>query len=203
MSFKRAESLNAQDFYPTPPWCYENLQIDWSQFKSAHEPCRGDGRIQEFLIEKGIPTTYSEIMEHKDFFDWNDNVDLILTNPPFSLLPRFAEHSIKHANTVMFLLRINYLGSIKRQKWWQDNPLAALHVISKRPSFTGGGTDATEYAWFIWDNTDRIERGIFHTHKIPTSDQTAEANQMAYTTEELQSELTEYEIINSSEKNSS
>jgi len=76
-----------------------------------------------------------------------------------------------------------------------------LHVISKRPSFTGGGTDATEYAWFIWDNTDRIERGIFHTHKIPTSDQTAEANQMAYTTEELQSELTEYEIINSSEKN--
>jgi hypothetical protein len=23
-------------------------------------------------------------------------------------------------------------------------------VLEKRPSFTGGGTDGCEYAWFIW-----------------------------------------------------
>lgn len=203
MSFKRRESLNAQDFYPTPPWCYENLQIDWTQFKSAHEPCRGDGRIEEFLIGKGLPTTYSEIMEGKDFYDWSEKVDLIFTNPPFSEMPKFFDHAWKHANTVIFLLRVNYLGSIGRQKWFQEHPVNALHVMSKRPSFTGGGTDATEYAWFVWDKTDRMERGIFHTHKIPTPEQVQEAKDMSYSAEELQSELTEYEIINSSEKNSS
>ena len=62
--------LNPTDFYATPPWCYENLNIDWSAFSSAHEPCRGDGRIQFFLEEEqNLPCTYSEINEGKDFFD--------------------------------------------------------------------------------------------------------------------------------------
>jgi hypothetical protein len=26
-------------------------------------------------------------------------------------------------------------------------------VLPKRPSFTGGGTDATEYAWMVWGPT--------------------------------------------------
>ena len=58
--------LNPTDFYATPPWCYENLNIDWSVFSSAHEPCRGDGRIQFFLEEEqNLPCTYSEINEGK------------------------------------------------------------------------------------------------------------------------------------------
>ena len=49
---KTGQRLNPTDFYATPPWCYENLNIDWSAFSSAHEPCRGDGRIQFFLEEE-------------------------------------------------------------------------------------------------------------------------------------------------------
>ena len=63
MSRTTGTSLNPTDFYPTPPWCYENLDIDWSIFGSAHEPGKGDGRIQMFLEEKGISTTYSEILD--------------------------------------------------------------------------------------------------------------------------------------------
>ena len=171
--------LNTTDFYATPPWCYENLEIDWSIFSSAHEPCRGDGRIQFFLEEeKGIPCTYSEINEGKDFFDWNDSTDLILTNPPFSIAQEFIDHSLATCNTCIQLLRINYLGSISRHAWWKENTPIALHILSKRPSFTGKGTDATDYAWYVWDNTGRMKKGIFFVPP-PTKEQNSFANELA------------------------
>ena len=105
--------LNAQDFYATPPWCYENLDIDWSMFSSAHEPCRGDGRIQFFLEEEhSLACTYSEINEGKDFFDWTEGTDLILTNPPFSLAQDFIDHAVAFSNTCIMLLRINSVSFV-------------------------------------------------------------------------------------------
>jgi len=172
--------LNASDFYPTPPWCYENLDIDWSQFRSAHEPGKGDGRIVDFLSEKMRYQiiTWTEITEGKDFFEWNESVDLIFTNPPFSLAREFIEHSIPRCNTCIMLLRLNYLGSIGRHEFWKQNSPTSLFVLSKRPSFTGTGTDATDYAWFVWDKTDRIPHGI-HFVDIPTKEQSAKANKLA------------------------
>ena len=184
---KAGQRLNKTDFYPTPPWCYENLDIDWSMFSSAHEPCRGDGRIQFFLEEEqGIPCTYSEIMEDKDFFDHTDEVDLILTNPPFSLAKEFIDHSISLSSTCIMLLRLNYLGSITRHPWWKENTPTALHILSKRPSFTGKGTDATEYAWFVWDKSARLDKGVFFA-TLPTKEQNALAKELA---EEVVLELT-------------
>ena len=50
-----------------------------------------------------------------------------------------------------FLLRTNFLESEKRFKWWQEHPLSGLYTLHKRPSFTGRGTDATSYSWFVWE----------------------------------------------------
>lgn len=171
---KQGVRLNSTDFYPTPSWCYKNLEIDWTQFESAHEPCRGDGRISDWLGTY-VPTTYSEIREGKDFFDWTEGCDLILTNPPFGIAQEFIDHSIAHAQTVIMLLRINYLGSISRHEWWKQNAPTSLFVLSKRPSFTGMGTDATDYAWYVWDKTDRIATGV-HFVAPPTREQGAEDN---------------------------
>jgi len=150
------------DFYATPKWCYERLYLDWTQWKTAHEPCAGDHRIVDFLKEQKLEVTYSEIQEDLDFFDWDGQVDLILTNPPYSLALEFIEHALPRADTIIMLLRINYLGSIKRHNFWKQNEPDALYVMSKRPSFTGKGTDATDYAWFVWDTTGYIKPGIHH-----------------------------------------
>jgi len=176
---KTGQRLNPTDFYPTPPWCYENLEIDWSMFSSAHEPCRGDGRIQFFLEEeKGITCSYSEITEEKDFFDHDQKTDLILTNPPFSLAKEFIDHSLALSQTCIMLLRINYLGSIGRHEWWKENTPTALHVLSKRPSFTGKGTDATDYAWYVWDKTGRLDKGVFFVPPA-SKEQNSLANELA------------------------
>ena len=153
---------NAYDFYATPEWCYENIDFPFHLFNTAHEPCRGDGRIVSFLENKGLHTTSTEIREGQDFFDWDEETDLIFTNPPFSIAQEFIEHSLPRAKCVVMLLRINFLGSKKRYDFWKKHPLDALYVLSKRPSFTGKGTDATEYAWFVWQDKEYVKPGIHH-----------------------------------------
>ena len=148
----------ANDFYPTPKECYENLPIDWSQFKTALEPCKGDGRIVSFLENKGVVVDWCEIKEGKDFFDYNGEVDLIFTNPPYSLAQEFIEHSMSCARTVIMLLRINFLGTKKRFEFWQQFPPDGMFILSKRPSFMNNGKrEATEYAWYVWSDIKKLQ----------------------------------------------
>ncbi len=148
---------NPNDYYPTPTWCYEHLPIDWSQFKTALEPCKGDGRVVSFLESKEMKVDWCEIQEGKDFFDHDGEYDLIFTNPPFSLAQEFIEHSMMLSTTVIMLLRINFLGSQKRYDFWQQFPPDGLFILSKRPSFTGKGTDSIDYAWFVWSDIKELQ----------------------------------------------
>ena len=85
--------------------------------------------------------------------------DIIIGNPPYSLAIEFVKKSLELLNDdgiLIFLLRTAFLESKARYKFWQENPLTGLLTLSKRPSFTGKGTDATSYSWFIWDkSTDK------------------------------------------------
>ncbi len=161
---------NPTDFYPTPSWCYKNLQIEWRLFDAVHEPCRGDKRLYNWLKNRISTATWTEITEGRDFFDWQKKSSLIITNPPFSQAKEFIVKALSLADTVIMLLRLNFLGSQSRHNWWKQNPPTALHVLSQRPSFTGNGTDATDYAWFIWDRTGRIARSISFV-PIPSTSQ--------------------------------
>ena len=85
--------------------------------------------------------------------------DIVLTNPPYSLAQEFVDHAMKFRRTelslVAMLLRINFLGSKKRAKWLRENT-PTVAVSPRRPQFCKNkhgkkGTDATEYAWFLWD----------------------------------------------------
>jgi hypothetical protein len=91
--------------------------------------------------------------------------DLIIANPPFSLAEEFltcalriraAAHDEGRARrpTVAFLLRLNFMGAQKRYPFWSAAERPKLRVLSERPSFTDGGTDMTDYAWFIWTDRD-------------------------------------------------
>jgi hypothetical protein len=156
-------AIRADEFYPTPKECYEKLTnfIDFSQFETALEPCKGDGRIVEFLESMNIKTSWAELNLGVDFLNTEfSKVDLILSNPPFSKALEFFEKSIKLSDTVIMLQRLNYLGSKSRHEWWLKNPPTGIIVLSKRPSFTGKGTDSTEYCWYIWDKTNITPKGI-------------------------------------------
>ena len=73
-----------------------------------------------------------------------------ISNPPFSLAQEFIEHSLAFAPWVIHLLRLNYLGSEKRNAFFREN-MPDVYVVPDRISFTGDGkSDSIEYAWFVW-----------------------------------------------------
>lgn len=119
---------------------------------SFHEPCRGVGNIYNSV--ECEHKTHCEITEGIDYLTYlpAHRYDLIITNPPFSLAMEFLQKSLAEADTVIYLLRLNFLGSKKRQAFWFANRPSHVLVLSSRPSFTGDGhTDSIEYAWFCWD----------------------------------------------------
>jgi hypothetical protein len=70
------------------------------------EPCCGTGNFLKFLPKE---TDWCEISKGKDFFNYNKKVDWIITNPPWSKIRPFMQHSMKIADNIVFLATINHL----------------------------------------------------------------------------------------------
>lgn len=168
---KKKEERRAYDVYETPAWAVEALlkviPID-SNLKYM-EPCRGSGRIYNHLP---LGSAWGEIRQGVDYLQTQYNhVDVIITNPPYSLAQEFVTKALGEADVVIMLLRLGFLESMKRWEWWQDNPLSSLMVLSKRPSFTDDGkTDGSGYAWFVWDKNNKMELKPFYHLEGPKDD---------------------------------
>ena len=64
------------------------------------EPCNGIGNISKF-----IPNCLTcEIDDGSDFFQFNDRVDWIITNPPYSIFSKIIKHGLTLSNNSVWLL---------------------------------------------------------------------------------------------------
>jgi hypothetical protein len=158
----------ADDFYSTPAWVTRLIvPILFSHFHDPDvlDPCAGNGAILSVCESnagrlRGIEINSDRASEcnYPCFIgnalgpeSWG-KPDLIITNPPYSLALPFIERAIAEmapCGIAAFLTRLNFLGSQKRAAFHKKHP-ADIYVLSQRPSFTGGGTDATEYCWMVW-----------------------------------------------------
>lgn len=164
-STNRGSKRLDKDEYQTPVWAVKKIvgEINWDDVHSFLEPCFGTGNIYKNVPIQNVPTKKlsCDINTNMDYFNHHfmNTVDLIITNPPYFLALEFLEKSLSDAQTVIYLLRLNFLGSQKRHKFWTLNPPSHLFVLSKRPSFTDDNhTDSTEYAWFCWDRGSLIKK---------------------------------------------
>ena len=83
-----------------------------------------------------------------------------MTNPPYLEAMRFLLQALTQCETVVLLLRLNWLASEERQEWLEANT-PDVYVLPNRPDYTGEGGDATEYAWMVWRNrTDGSVIGV-------------------------------------------
>lgn len=87
---------------------------------------------------------------------------LVIGNPPYSSAEQHIVHALEVAGRggmVATVLRLNFLaGKARGVGFWRNNPPSIVHVLSRRPSFTGGGSDATDYGFFIWDRWNQFPR---------------------------------------------
>ena len=83
----------------------------------------------------------------------NEECHIIISNPPFYLAEDFIKKSLElvdYGGYVIMLLRLNFFGSKKRKKIFENNMPLSCYIHHKRISFMNGATDSIEYAHFVW-----------------------------------------------------
>lgn len=125
------------------------------------EPCNGGGNITTALINilnihpftndilNGLDATKNELWEKYN------NVNWIITNPPFTVAYKILEQAVGRYYKVAFLLRLSFLEpTYERQELLVRHPPDKL-IVLPRYSFTEDGkTDSVTCAWMIWNYKD-------------------------------------------------
>lgn len=97
------EEENPNDMVYTPDEIAKQIVSIFAPSGKILEPCKGKGAFMKYLPEN---TLWCEIKEGKDFFEFKEKVDWIITNPPYSTFNEFMTHSFELADNVVFLAPI-------------------------------------------------------------------------------------------------
>ena len=153
-----------REMYPTPAAVVDALlsKVTLRPTDKFLEPCYGTGAVFDKVALPAEQKAFAEIAKGIDYLATSFNKkDVIITNPPFSLTEEFIEKSLSELaddGTLIYLQRVNFLGSIKRVPFWEKVGFPnKTPIIVPRPRFVNGGSDACEYVWFIWDKGNRVD----------------------------------------------
>jgi SAM-dependent methyltransferase len=109
------------------------------------------------IQDKPRPTLYTHWYDNQDFMTWETDLtfDLIVSNPPYFIaepIIRKAWSLLRPEGRMVFLLRLAFLAGVGRYNGlWNDLYPNEVAVMSRRPSFYGGGTNGTDFGLFVWD----------------------------------------------------
>jgi hypothetical protein len=160
------------DLYETPPCATEALLRVEQLPRGLWEPAAGRGAIVNVLSAHGHSVVASDIVDYgfpldfvADFLTTRqapDDVELIVTNPPFQIVNAFVAHALDLCPRVVMLARLAFLESERRTSILEKRGLARVHVFRNRlpmmhrDGWTGPrASGAMAFAWFVWDRDHR------------------------------------------------
>jgi hypothetical protein len=101
------------------------------------DPARGDGAFYDHLPPGSC---WCEVADGRDFLDWKQQVDWIITNPPWlakAYIP-FSQHAWAIADNVVFLVRLaDVMGTSARINRWVNAGHGLKEIIVIRWRDTG------------------------------------------------------------------
>lgn len=109
---------NINDKIYTPYDIAKDMISFFSPSGTILEPCKGNGAILQHIPN----AKWCEIDYGVDFFKFNENVDWIITNPPYSIFDDWLDHSLPLASNIVYLIPVSkILSSYKKMdkiyKW--------------------------------------------------------------------------------------
>jgi hypothetical protein len=90
------------------------------------EPCAGKGAFVQALNHQ---CEECEIDQGRDFMDWNEPVDWIITNPPWSKFRDFLRHAMEVSDNIVFLSLINAWFMRARQRDMQEMGFGLVEIL--------------------------------------------------------------------------
>jgi len=102
-----------RDVVMTPPDLAKDILTHYKPMGKVLDPSAGD---RAFTIDK-----WCEITEGLDFFDWQEKVDWIITNPPWSKIKEFILHGMKVSDNIVYLAPINHFITKARLRLIREN----------------------------------------------------------------------------------
>ena len=106
--------LNQNDVVFTPDWLTKKICSMFKIEGLVLEPCKGEGAFMKYLPND---TEWCEIVEGRNFYDYNKKVDWIVTNPPYSDYNRFLKHCFELSENIVLLVPVakmmKSMGTIK------------------------------------------------------------------------------------------
>lgn len=125
MKYQPNRNYKSDDVVMTPEYLAKKLVKHFKPRGKGLEPCKGSGNILKYLKH----ADWCEITEGKDFFNYNEKVDYVFTNPPWSKIKDFLQHSMKISNNVYFLMTINHLWTKARLKLIKENNFGIKEIL--------------------------------------------------------------------------
>lgn len=114
----------------TPP-CIARVLVDLLPLGGrVLEPGRGDGAFFN-AFPSHCESLWCEIDEGRDFFEFKEPVDWIVTNPPFSIFFDFLKHSVTVADNVAFYCTINHAIALRaRNRFMREQGFGVVRAIT-------------------------------------------------------------------------
>lgn len=174
MTTKELRPRDKRDFYPTPRGLVRAALrlIEARHIRTILDPGAGEGAWGSVASEiwpaakiVGVDLNFPYMPPGYDMWFNHDylgssaaiysGVDLVIGNPPYKYAEEFVRQAIDDlvpGGLCLFLMRLAFLeGQDRGDCLWRECPPMSVHVLSRRPSFTGNGkTDATAYAVYLW-----------------------------------------------------
>lgn len=166
--YKTSRNNRAEhDFYATDPLAAK-LLLNVEQFdKNVWECASGENHLANVFKQYGHNVRTSDIVhrtpstEVLDFLScrkkWSGD---IITNPPFQNCLEFVKKAlslVSEGHKVAMFLRLQFLESMERWEFFEENPPKVVYVSSKRIKCGKDGNFNSEmssiqcYAWFVWE----------------------------------------------------
>ena len=149
-------NISELDQYSTPPYATHAL-MKREIFEGVIWECAsGEGRMADVIRQYYSDVKISDILMGVNFLTAIEQVDNIITNPPYNLAEEFVKQGLAVATKKLALfLRLNFLESVRRYTLFKNTPLKKVYVFCKRQTLsacgvTKGGTIA--YAWYVWEH---------------------------------------------------
>ena len=122
-------STNIGDKVYTPANIAKHIIDSFPISGKVLDPFKGKGAFFDNFPEN-VEKDWCELDEGKDFFQYNERVGWIVSNPPYSIFNDVLEYSFRLSDNIVYLIPINKLTSsftrIKKLKDWGGIPKIIL-----------------------------------------------------------------------------